>query len=413
MIKTRLLAKASLMGALMATTLGATHAQAEPLDHYVTKLAQHPQVTQILEQSTQLKELSAGEMGLPDPQLIVGIDNMPISDPAFDRFLPTSKVFGFKQQIPSYELREAKSGKQERLSERQQLMADYTLARLEAILVSQLTELDKVTKLEALAKRQLAFYRSMEDDLKGQLEAGNPVYGRFSEIDVERTDLEQRLNDLKAERVAVEEELIRLVGEVPDTPLPAIPVITWERDSEAIYPVRIAQENVAVAAKDVDAADAAFNPNYGVQAVYKQRESGNNFAGDDWFGVQATISIPLWYESNQAPKLRAAEAGKRSAEFALDDTKRAWVRRMVALRAERDIAAENIELLEEKKASLGQMVKAANRNYESGNAPLETVLDAQIDELTIASQLATQRSRHVRLAAEFNSHIIGDSHENN
>ncbi len=67
-----------------------------------------------------------------------------------------------------------------------------------------MTELDTVTTLEKLAKRQLGYYRSMEDDLKGQLEAGNPVYGRFSEIDVERTDLEQRLNDLKAERVAVE-----------------------------------------------------------------------------------------------------------------------------------------------------------------------------------------------------------------
>ncbi len=86
---------------------------------------------------------------------------------------------------------------------------------------------------------------------------------------------------------------------------------------------------------------------------------------------------------------------------------------MAALKAERDIAADNIELLEEKKAALRQMVKAANRNYESGNAPLETMLDAQIDELTIASQLASMKSRHIRLSAEFNSHIIGDSHENN
>ena len=59
------------------------------------------------------------------------------------------------------------------------------------------------------------------------------------------------------------------------------------------------------------------------------------------------------------------------------------------------------------------MVKAANRNYESGNAPLETVLDAKIDALTIASQLARMRSRHTRLSTEFNSHIIGDNHESN
>lgn len=397
---------------ILATSTGVAPAKAETLDNYVEKLAEHPQVTQILEQSTRFKELSYGELGLPDPQLIIGVDNVPVEDPAFDRFLPTSKVVGFKQKIPSYSLRKAKSGKQEVLSKRQQLMADYTQKRLEAILIIQLTELDKVKTLEKLANKQLGYYRSMEDDLKGQLEAGNPVYGRFSEIDVERTEVEQRLNDLKAERITIEEELIRLVGEVPDVELPTIPDVVWQRESSALYPVAIAGEDISVAGKDVDAADAAFDPNYGIQAIYKQRESGSNFSGDDWFSIQATISIPLWYESNQKPKLRAAQAGKRSAEFAYDDTMRQWIKRMSSLKAERDIALDNIELLKEKKASLKQMVKAANRNYESGNAPLETVLDAQIDELTIASQLAKQHSRHVRLSAQFNSHIIGGDHEN-
>ncbi len=110
MIKKRLWALA-----LLAMSTGVAPAQAETLEVYTQRLAEHPQVTTILEQSTRLRELSDAEMSLPDPQLIVGVDNMPIEDPAFDRFLPTSKVFGFKQQIPSYELREAKSDKQETL----------------------------------------------------------------------------------------------------------------------------------------------------------------------------------------------------------------------------------------------------------------------------------------------------------
>ena len=398
---------------ILATSTGVAPAKAETLDNYVEKLAEHPQVTQILEQSVRFNELADGEMGLPDPQLIIGVDNVPVSDPAFDRFLPTSKVVGFKQQIPSYSLRKAKSGKQEVLSKRQQLMADYTQKRLEAILISQLTELDKVKTLEKLAKKQLGYYRSMEDDLKGQLEAGNPVYGRFSEIDVERTEIEQRLNDLKAERITIEEELIRLVGEVPDIELPTIQDMTWQREGMRLYPVAIAGENINVARKDVDAANAAFDPNYGIQAIYKQREDSRNFSGDDWFSIQATISIPLWYESNQKPKLRAAQAGKRSAEFAYNDTKRQWIKRMASLKAKRDVARDNIKLLENKKASLKEMVKAANRNYEAGNAPLESVLDAQIDELTIASQLAKQRSQHISLSAQFNSYIIERNQDEN
>ena len=398
---------------LLAMSLGMAEAKASDMDIYVSKLAEHPQVTQILEQSSRFKELSDGELGLPDLQITIGVDNVPANDPSFNQFSPTSKVLEFEQRIPSYRLRKAKSARHDVLSKRQMLMADYTLKRLEAILITQLTELNKVKTLEELANQQFKLYRSMDADLRGQLEAGNPVYGRLSEIDVERTELEQRLNDLKIEKITIEEELIRLVGEVPNIALLSATDVSWHRDSDALYPVRIAYEDVRVAAKDIDTADAAFGPNYGVQATYKQREDSRNFAGDDWFSIQATISIPLWYESNQKPKLRAAQAGKRSAEFAYEDTKRDWVKRMAVLKAEHDITLENITLLQEEKAALKEMVGAASRNYESGNAPLETVLDAQIDVLTIASQLATQRSRHIRLSAQFNSHIIGGQNEDN
>ncbi len=46
--------------------------------------------------------------------------------------------------------------------------------------------------------------------------------------------------------------------------------------------------------KKIDIAEANFKPSYGIQALYKQREPENNFVGDDWLSVQASISVPLW-----------------------------------------------------------------------------------------------------------------------
>jgi len=175
--------------------------------------------------------------------------------------------------------------------------------------------------------------------------------------------------------------------------------------------VRIAAEDVQVATKDVDVADAAFGPTYGVQAIYKQRESGRGFSGDDWLSVQATVSIPLWATSNQKPKLRAAQAERRSAKYAYEDVRREWVGRMATLRAERDVALDNIALLQEKASALQEKTEAAERDYESGNTSLESVLETQIDALTIAAQLAEQKSRHIRLSAQFNSHIVERRHE--
>ena len=397
--------------ALLAVALAAAPAGAATLEDYARRLAEHPRVAEILEQGARFKALAEGEMGLPDPHLLIGMENMPVSDPAFDRFLPTSKVLGIRQEIPNYAVRQARSAKQERLSQRQQLAADYALKRLESILIGQLAELRKIRTLERLAEQQLELYRALEDDLQGQLEAGRPVYGRFSELDVARAAVGQRLNDLAAERIAAEERLTQLVGEVPPLPVPSIPETAWNRDGNALYPVRLAAEDVRVAAQEVAAADAASGPNYGVQAVYKQREAGRNFSGDDWLSIQATVSVPLWFASNQEPKQRAARAGKRSAQHAHQDAWRDWVGRMVALEAERDVAHANIVLIEEKQAALRDRAAAAARDYEAGNAPLETVLDARGDELALAAQLAEQRHRHIRLSAQFNSHLAGGSHE--
>jgi cobalt-zinc-cadmium efflux system outer membrane protein len=382
--------------------------QAATFDEYLQRLKEHPQVSEALAHSNKYNELSKGEMGLPDPQLILGVDNVPVNDPAFDRFLPSSKVLGFRQAIPSYGLRKAKSEKQKGMSVKQKLFADYTIERLEAYLITALVELDKVKSLREYAGKQLTYYVELENHLKGQLESGSSVYGRFSEIDVERTEVEQKLNNLKAEQSTIEAELVRLVGEIPDITFPNIPILSWSNGVEQAYAVLIAKEDIGIASQGVKAANSAFGPNYGVQALYKQREDGSNFAGDDWFSVQATISVPLWYHWNQKPKLRAAESGKQAAEFSYDDMKRMWQKKLTSLASERDVALENISLLQERKGAIREIVASAERNYEAGNAELESVLDAQIDELTILSQLASQRSRHMKLSAEFNSHIMGD-----
>lgn len=399
------------MVVLLAANLMGVQLQAGSLESYVAKLENHPQLQQILEQSIQFEELAEGEKGLPDLQIIIGVDNVPINNPAFDRFLPTSKTIGFRQQIPSFSLRDAKSEKQLQLSKRQKLMAAYTKQRLKALLISELVELDKIRTQEKLIKKQLGFYRSLEKDINSQLESGDPVYGRFSEIDVERAEIEQRLNDLKAERVDSEGELIHLVGEVPSLSLSTIKKRSWNKQGDTLYPVLIAREDVEVAEKDIDIADSAFDPNFSIQALYKQRESGAGFDGEDWFSIQGTVSVPLWYEQSQKPKLRAAEAGKRSQEFSYENTKRQWVKQMKSFQAERDIAYDNIQLFKKKKSAMRKMAQAAKREYEAGNGRLGMVLDAEIDTLNIATQLAGQESRYKRLVAEFNSHIAGGSHE--
>lgn len=395
---------------LLTTTLilsfGFSTAKAQSYDHYLNQLSNHPSVTQLVQQSLSLEALAKNVSSLPDPQVVVGIDNLPINDPEFDRFLPTSKVIGFRQAIPNPGARSHKSAMQQNKSYQQRVVSEYQLARLKAQFTQKLIELKKVAQLEQLLKEQLDLYQLMETDLRGQLEAGKAIYGRFSEIDVERSEIEQKLNDLRAETVSIQEALIELVGTVPRVKLPSIQVKHWERNNTPLFPTTISQQAVIISNSKIDIAEADFKPSYSVQALYKQRESSQNFSGDDWLSVQASVSIPLWSGSKQTPGLTAAKATKQSKQYAYEQSLRHWNRKMASLRAEQKYALENIELLKRKIVALTEMIAAAQRNYESGNSALEHVLDAQINHLKIAARLISQRSRYQILIVEHNSHII-------
>jgi len=381
-------------------------AKAEDFDSYVNKLKEHPAIESVLENSKKYKNLASSEMGLPDPQLIVGVDNVPVSDPSFNQFLPTAKVYGFRQQIPRYSLRKAKSNKQLVLSKKQRLIANYSLNRLKAYFISSLYEYDKVRKLEDIFKKQIRYYLELENNLRGRLESGKSVYGRLSEMDVEKTEIEQKLNDLQVEKTQIEEEFINLVGEIPNIELPDVKNNNLPQNIEDIYPIVIAKKDIESAKQGVKAAKAEFGPNYGVQALYKDREAGANFAGDDWFSIQATVSIPLWYYWNQKPKLQAANHERSQALYSHDNIKRLWTKQMRSLFSERNFAKANITLLENQKESMKKIISSAKRSYESGGTNLESVLDARIDKLTVEAQLAMQYSRYAKLSSEFNSHLI-------
>ncbi len=381
---------------------------ASSFDEYIQRLSDHPQVMSILSQSEALNEQAQGELGLPDPVFSIGVDNVPISDPAFDRFLPTSKVIGFSQNIPNPVARAAKYDRLQQLSEKQKLIANYTASRLRFMLIAKLGEFEAVKNQKKLIKKQLGFYKELENTFKGQIEAGRSVYQRFSEVDVERAEAERKLNNLDAKLTYIKAEFVRLIGEIPDIKIPEIVDLKWDHDFSLLYPALIAAQDIDIAKKGVGIANAAFLPNFGVNAVYKQREDGVNgsFAGDDWFSVQAKITLPLWADKNQKPKLRAAKKRQHGAEFAYDDILRKWEAKMATLQSMRDALAKNIKVLQDKDHAMSHKIKAAKRNYEAGTSELDSILLAKIDRLNIKAQLAQVKAEYISKAAEFNSNII-------
>jgi hypothetical protein len=363
------------------------------------RLKNHPQVEAILAESERRRELATGETGLPDPMLSFGAQNLPLHSPSFDRDDMTAKFLEFRQEIPNPALRAARSGMQSAESKKVRLAAAYAESRLKALLLARIAEYNALDGMENAAKRRVKLYGATERHLKDQTESGGAVYARLAATDAGRLDVKHDLNELKAERTEIEGDLRRLVGEVPRVPTPQLAPLAWE--AESLYPVRIARTDVDSAAEGIREAEAAFRPNYAVRAAYMQRDGREDMAT-----LEGMLSVPLWSSKNQEPKRRAAEAAKRGAEAAYEDVRRQWAQEMSATEGRIAALKENLALLDKKKAALDAVVAAAKRDYSSGGAGYDALLQAQIARAELEMQLLHHHSRHVRLIAEFNSHVL-------
>jgi len=376
-------------------------------EEYIERLNKHPQIEVILSETVALKMKAQGELGLPDPVLMAGAVNMPISHSGSERFNPTANVYGVVQSIPNPFSRKAKSDKLDQSSKKQKLIADYAKERLKFVLIAKMAEYQNLETQKVILKKQLEFYKMLDVTFKGQIESGRPVYNRFSEVDVERATTELNLNNINAAIVAVKADFISLIEEVPQISLPKILNKKWNEDANILYPVMIFAQDVLISKKGVKVADTAFYPNFAINTFYNKSDNNLN----EGLTVQAHMSVPLWASKNQEPKRKAAEAEESSAKYSYNNSKRVWIQQIIALQSARDSAANNIKVLQVQDKAMKSKIDALQRNYEAGTEELDNILLAKVDRLNIQSQLSQVEAMHILKAAECNSIIFKNSQE--
>lgn len=394
-----------------AASFSAASAEAQSFDELAAHLAEHPSVTALRSESEAREELAIAAGGLPDPAISIGVNNVPLSDPAFDRVMMTNKSIGVRQEIPSWGARRARADRERGEALANELAADYQLSLLRADLIAALADKERIRAQTGYTEAKLRLYRELDNILKGELEAGRSIYYRLSQVDVERADVERALAGLSAELAGVDATLVDLVGDAPDIPPPQTELAAWDGDALSLHAARIADAGVDTAKAGVAEGKAAYGPNFGVQLTYHQREASDpsliaSFSGDDWFSAGVTFSAPLWAPRNQAPRLRAAKARETRARASYQSSIRDARELLTTLAAAYVASRRNIEILQGKAAALDQVIAATRRNYEAGLGDYLPVIDAEIGRLTLLSEIAAERARAVSLAAQANSQLV-------
>lgn len=370
------------------------------------RLAAHPSITALTYQADASYERGIAATALPDPVVSVGINNFPIFDPSFSDFLPTNKAVGVRQDFPNRAGREAQAGEARATAERTVRIRAAQIATLRGELIALLHEKSRIARQRVLAGERNAKYDELTQVAQSEIDAGRPAVFRLAEIEAERTGVSRILIDLDRQEAEIDARLIDLVGFVPTTPAPPVAPLDWSGDAMGFHTVRVADAGVGVADYSVDGAEAAWRPNWGAQLTYQQRESGANFAGDDWVSGMVTFTVPLWAERSQEPRLRAARADRASAEMRYQAAARSAAARYAAEAAAWRAAEDNIAVLNRNIVAVEDEIASQLTVYESGAGDYAPIIDGELAILKLRADIAAEEARRAAAIARMNALLV-------
>lgn len=395
-----LLAFAGISPAIIA----AAHAQSFPDLEYA--LRDHPSLQVMAYQAEAREERASAATALPDPVISAGINNFPVFGPSFSDFLPTNKSVGIQQKFPSLAGRNARAGEAFARANETREMRAQRYAALRGELIALLHEKQRTSVQRGLAEERRAKYDELTQVAEFEIDAGRPALFRLAEIEGERAEVDRILVDLNGQVAQIDARLIDLLGAVPDTPPPPLVPLDWSGDAMAFHAARVADAGVTVRDRGVDEAKAAWKPEWGAQLTYQQRDSGTNFAGDDWVSGMVSVTVPFWASKNQEPRLRAAKAERAAARANYSAAARSASAQYSTYRSMRLTAEQSAAVLSQKIGAIEDEITSQNTIYESGVGDYAPILDGEIAILKLRSDIAGEQARIATATARMNALLV-------
>jgi cobalt-zinc-cadmium efflux system outer membrane protein len=352
--------------------------------------------------AAQSRTVSAGR--LPDPQLIVGIDNLPVSGPdAYSTtadFMTMRKV-GVAQSVPRSEKRHL---------QQQRARAEVDLANAENVE----TRLDVAREAaqawirRATADVALAELQALESEVDlGATAARTAVSsGRGSSAEALAAEaavarLKNRILKMRSEARQAQAELTRWVGDSASRPLAPLPTF----DDLPVGPEALLSEphlhgtilpyeaRLAEARTDIALARAERRPDWSTELTFAKR--GPAFS--NMVSLQFTVGLPLFAKTRQNPVIAARNADLKRVEAERD----AEIRMHTAELQQRAIEWQQLGAqLAQYSSELLPLARERSRvslaGYRAGRSELRLALDAFEDEVNLLVERAALQNERGR-----------------
>lgn len=357
--------------------------------------------------ATQAAREDASAAGkLPDPRLVLGLQNLPIQGEDRGRLGAdgmTMQMVGLMQEVPNRARRNAEvamAGAAVELSE-----AEYRVRQLEVRLATAEAWLEVHQREQQLALFDELYEqnRLLEAAVQARLAGGQGSLAEQPVARMERLLLDDRRDRLSSDLAVARAELRSWIGELADQPTagdwPSWPVSVEryraripEQPTLALYEP-MGRERQA----SVNLAQADKRPDWSWEVGYQRRASGFN----DMVSMQVTVGLPVFPGSRQNRRLAAREFELANVEQDREAARLRLVQQLEAMVAEHqrteralERTVHSIEPLAAERAEL------ALADYRAGRGTLDALVSARqghietrLEQIERTAALALSRAR--------------------
>ena len=309
---------------LGASLLWLSHvALAWDADTAITLAMERDEGLRALEQRrSALSERAVADGSLPDPEVMVGVEGVPVSDP-FDADMMTMYKIGVRQRFPAGQTRELT--RQRTGQEADTLAAEISARRLDIARETRTAWLDWASAWRSLeiAEQAAEAFEELEEITKARYRAGT---GRQRDVDQARMELALLERRILVKRTGVDEaasRLARWTGGHPDV-APEDSLELLEKPEAlahlqrrlANHPILLAGDHrVEAGITETRLAHQAYRPSWMVEAGYAHTRGMNPMTmsrQSDKLFAMVSFSVPLFTADRQDRRLSAARSDLRA-----------------------------------------------------------------------------------------------------
>ena len=353
-------------------------------------------------EAMQALTVSAGR--LPDPELVVGVDNLPVNGP--DAYSTTSdfmtmRKVGVMQEFPAASKRRLQrqlAGAEAGVAEAQLLESRLAIAR----------EVAQAWIRRSTAEASLNDLRALQPEVELQAAAARAAVsaGRSSTAEALAAEavvaqLQARLLRMQSEARQASFELARWIDADASRPLAPMPSLNELPTSPAALLETVHehgalltfQSQIEAARLGVDLAKAQRRPDWSAELAFAKR--GPDFS--DMVSLEFRVGLPLFTKNRQDPQISAKHAELRRIEAEREAELRMHTAEIHQMLTEWEQLGGQVEQYERDLLPLAhERSRAALASYRSGRSDLRLALDAyqqEIDFVIERAELVNERGR--------------------